>query len=125
VHEVVFGHEGARLATVRDGRWKLHVLPARDRRDPATGGRWVDPRGPDGVTILAPYEQAQPSEYPGRRGGDATGAMSLFDLRDDPGELRDVAAEHPDVVARLKAHYDRVVREFPAGSPDRSASATP
>jgi hypothetical protein len=77
------------------------------------------------VTILAPYEQAQPSEYPGRRGGHVTGAMSLFDLRDGPGERRDVAAEHRDVVARLKAHYDRVVREFPAGSPDRSAPATP
>jgi arylsulfatase A-like enzyme len=125
VHDVVFGHQGAGLATVRDGRWKLHVLPAHDRRDLPSGGRWVDPRGPDGVTILAPYEQAQPSDYPGQRAGDATGAMSLFDLRDDPGERRDVAAEHPDIVARLKAHYDRVVGEFPAGSPARSAQAMP
>ena len=39
-HEVIFGHQGARLATVRDARWKLHVLPARDRASPrrrATG----------------------------------------------------------------------------------------
>ena len=117
VHDVIFGHAGARLATACDGRWKLHALPARDRRDPTTGGRWIDPRGPDGVTILAPYEQAQPSEYPGRRDGDPTGAMSLFDLRDDPGEQRNVAAEHPDIVARLRAEYDRAVRETPAGSP--------
>ena len=27
-HEAVFGHRGSRLATVRDARWKLHVLPA-------------------------------------------------------------------------------------------------
>ena len=44
VHEVVFGLQGPRLATVRDARWKLHVLPAPDRRDLAPGQRWVDPR---------------------------------------------------------------------------------
>ena len=33
------------------------------------------------MTILAPYEQSQPTEYPGLRTGDETKAMSLFDLR--------------------------------------------
>ncbi len=113
-HEFVFGHQGARLATVRDARWKLHVLPARDRREPPTGERWIDPRGPDGVTILAPYEQSQPTDYPGLRTGDETKAMSLFDLTEDPGEQRDVADAHPDVVARLKAYYDEVSKEVPA-----------
>jgi arylsulfatase A-like enzyme len=42
-HEVDFGNQGERLATVRDGRWKLHVLPARAPRDLPSGGRWVDP----------------------------------------------------------------------------------
>ena len=32
VHDVVFGQQGPRLATVRDDRWKLHVLPAGDTR---------------------------------------------------------------------------------------------
>jgi hypothetical protein len=36
----------------------------------ATGGRWLDARAPDGVTILAPYEQCGPGEYPGLRTGD-------------------------------------------------------
>lgn len=121
VHEVIVGHQGPRVATVRDARWKLHVLPARDFRVNPSGGHWVDPRGPDGVTILAPYEQAQPSQYPGGRDGDATGAMSLFDLRDDPGERRNVAAEHPDVVQRLKTEYDRVLRDGPNGSNGRPA----
>src|SRR5262249_34177879 len=31
VHDVVFGHQGGRLATVRDDRWKLHVLPSVNR----------------------------------------------------------------------------------------------
>ena len=109
---------------MRDGRWKLHVLPARDRARATPGERWVDPRGPDGVTILAPYEQSQPTEYPGLRDRRRDRRDEPFDLRDDPAEQHDVAAEHPDVVARLKAHYDRVVREFPAGSPDRLAPAT-
>lgn len=114
VHEVVFGQQGAPIMTVRDGRWKLHIQPSRDRLVGVPGERWVDPRGPDGVTILAPYEQAQPSEYPGVRTGDETRAMSLFDLENDPAEQHDVAAQHRDVVARLKAHHDRLVAEFPA-----------
>ena len=111
-HDVIFGHAGPKLATVRDGRWKLHVLPPRDRRDDPASGRWIDPRAPDGVTILAPFEQSQPDEYPGLRTGDETRSMSLFDLGDDPGEQHDVAAKHPDVVARLKARYDQVIKEI-------------
>jgi arylsulfatase A-like enzyme len=110
-HEVIFGHQGPRLATVRDGRWKLHMLPSRERRLDRPGERWVDPRGPDGVTILAPYEQNQPTDYPGLRTGDEAKAMALFDLADDPGEQHDVAAKHPEVVARLKARFDRMVQE--------------
>ena len=68
------------------------------------------------MTILAPYEQAQPDDYPGLRTGDETKAMRLFDLANDPGEQRDVAAEHPDVVARLKARYDETLKEVPASA---------
>jgi arylsulfatase A-like enzyme len=116
-HDVVFGHAGPRLATVRDGRWKLHVLPARSPQFAAAGERWIDPRGPDGVTILAPSEQYQPSDHPGLQTGDPTPAMSLFDLEADPGEQHEVASRHPDVVARLRARYDAVVAEFPAAGP--------
>ena len=113
VHDVVFGHQGMQVATVRDARWKLHVLPARNTRVGTPGERWVDPRGPDGVTIIAPYEQAQPSDYPGVTTGDETRAMTLFDLAADPAEQHDVAAAHPDVVARLKERYDGALKEFP------------
>lgn len=116
-HEFIFGLQGPRLATVRDSRWKLHVLPSRDRKDGKPGERWVDPRGPDGVTILAPYEQAQPTEYPGLRTGDITKEMSLFDLANDPGEQKDVSAQNPDVVARLKDAYEQAVKEMTAGNP--------
>lgn len=114
-HKVIFGHQAARLATVRDSRWKLHVLAANERRDATrTGERWVDPRAPDGVTLLAPYEQYQPTDYPGIRTGDEPQAMALFDLIADPSEQLNVAASHPDVVKRLKAQYDEAAKELPA-----------
>jgi len=116
-HPIVFGHQGPELATVRESRWKLHLLPPQEPRLTRPGEPWRDPRRPDGVTILAPYEQPQPTAYPGLRTGDQSGAMSLFDLENDPGEQHDVAAQHGDIVARLKAQYDQVVRDFPAVAP--------
>jgi arylsulfatase A-like enzyme len=114
-HQVILGAQGAKLATVRDERWKLHVLPPRDGflALDKPGERWIDPRGPDGVTILAPYEQFQPTDHPGLRTGDVPKAMQLFDLQADPGEQRDVAAMHSDVVTRLKALFDTINRDVP------------
>ena len=37
----------------------------------------------------------------------------LFDTREDPGEERDVAAEHPDVVARLQGELWAWMRRDP------------
>jgi arylsulfatase A-like enzyme len=109
-HAAVLGQQGARLATVRDERWKLHVLAPHDNlaRLNKPGQPWIDPRGPDGVTILAPYEQYPPSAHPGLISGEPARPMQLFDLQNDPGEQTDVATEHPDVVARLKALYDEM-----------------
>jgi uncharacterized sulfatase len=117
VHDAVFGQSGPLLCTVRDDRWKLHVLAGRDIRLAPPGERWIDPRAPDGVTILAPYEQHQTTDHPGVTTGDATPAMSLFDLEADPAEQHNVAAAHADVAARLKERYDQVVKEFPVSAP--------
>lgn len=115
-HEAIFTMSGAALATIRSGQWKLHV------RQPALGppymdetvaGGWVDPRGPDGVTLLAQFEQSNPSHYPGLRGGDAAVPGMLFDLANDPGEQKNVAAQNPDVVTRLQAMFDKLNAEVP------------
>ncbi len=118
-HEAIFGHKQSQLAVVRDARWKLHILA------PSIGLatvhkpniKYIDPRGPDGVTILAPYEQSEPSEHPGVQTGEPPMAMQLFDLQVDPSEQMDVAEINPDVVTRLKAAYDRMNREVPPDKP--------
>jgi uncharacterized sulfatase len=119
-HEAIFGQDGPNLACVRDARWKLHVLAPKDRflAFDKPGQRWMDPRAPDGVTILAPFEQYQPSDHPGLRTGVAAKPMQLFDLQNDPGEQRDVAAQHPDVVARLKKLYDAMNQQVPENLPN-------
>lgn len=107
----LLGAQNQNLATIRDDRWKLHVIQPRDPflQRTESGQPWVDPRAPDGTTILAPANQYQPQDYPGLRGGVAPAAMQLFDLKADPGEQRDVAAEHPEIVSKLKAAHDAMV----------------
>jgi uncharacterized sulfatase len=108
-HDAILGHAGPRLATIRDARWKLHVLaPAGGFKSLPPDEKWIDPRGPDGVTILAPYEQAHPSQYPGLQTGDTAKPLMLFDLQADPGEQHDVATQHPEIVERLKQLYDKL-----------------
>ena len=89
----------------RNGSCTCCARPIIARTRPADG--WVDARAPDGVTILAPFEQPQPDEYPGVRTGAAPQATSLFDLETDPAEQHDVAAQNAEVVARLKRDSTR------------------
>ncbi|MEQ1749065.1 MAG: sulfatase [Prosthecobacter sp.] len=113
-HEIIYGQQGTHLVTVRDARWKLHVLASRSMAlKPGTDGRWLDPRLPDGVTILAPIEQYNIDAHPGLTTGAAPAKMQLFDLKNDPGEQQDVAAAHPVEVARLKALFDVMNKDVP------------
>ncbi|MBK8093464.1 MAG: sulfatase [Verrucomicrobiaceae bacterium] len=114
-HEFIFGHQGPKLHTIRDARWKLHVLPAREMLlKPRPDGRWLDPRAPDGVTILAPYEQYNLDSHPGVTTGVKPAAMQLFDLQNDPTEQSDLANQHPDEVKRLKVAYDAMNKDVPS-----------
>jgi uncharacterized sulfatase len=114
-HRAILGQLGSNLATIRDARWKLHVLPAQDPRAKLReqGDSWVDFRAPDGVTILAPFEQYKPRDHPGLTTGDAPVAMQLFDLQADPGEQHDVAAANPEIVRRLRQRYDELAKDAP------------
>lgn len=125
-HEAIYGMRGTTLATIRSGKWKLHVinpgsstminLPIEQARER------ISRRAPDGVTIIAPFEQPDPSEYPGvAPSGEEPKPMMLFDLDADPGEQRDLSSSHPDIVKRLKGLFDETlaqVPEFPAPPTD-------
>jgi uncharacterized sulfatase len=123
-HDAIFGMQGGSLATIRSGPWKLHVKspgPARFiNLSPEELENWIDPRGPDGVALLAPYEQAKPSRHPGLTEGVNPKPMMLFNLKTDPGEQRDVAKQNPDVVKRLKAMFDDINRDVPEFPPVES-----
>ncbi len=119
-HEGLLSMSGDRVMTVRAGNWKLHVhQPPRWPDSIIENQDWVDPRGPDGVTILAPREQYGPRDYPGATGGDPPGDMMLCDLRTDPAEHDNVADKHPEVVKRLKRLFDRLAEQATPASPTR------
>jgi len=122
-HEGIVTWNGSALAAIRSGKWKLHVKsPGPPRMGTGQSEKevaeWIDPRGPDGLTIIAPWEQARPSQYPGVLTGDGPKEMMLFDVEGDPAEQHDVAAAHPDVVAKLRAMFDGYDRQVPAAMRD-------
>ena len=113
-HQAVFAMAGQTLRMVRTRRWKLHV------RQPTPGFRclddasdWKDRRAPDGITIIAQFEQANPSQCPGIRTGPPPKPMMLFDMRADISEQVDVADKYPDVVERLAAIFRRTDADVP------------
>lgn len=92
------------LQAVRQGRWKLHLPhaylalagpPGRDGK-PANFGR-INPGTTGAITNSGLSGIASRHGYRFEQIG-----VALFDLAADPGEQRDVAAAHPEVVARLQ-----------------------
>ncbi|MCF7849747.1 MAG: sulfatase [Kiritimatiellales bacterium] len=110
----IFVWNGTSLLAVRKGKWKFHWTAPRARPRGSQDETWIDERGPDGITIIAPFEQHQPWEYPSPADTPATAPskpMQLFDLETDPGEQVDVTADHPEVVAQLKKIAHAAVKE--------------
>ncbi len=52
---------------------------------------------------------------------DTTGRALLYDLSTDPGELTDVARQHPAEVARLRLRLEDLRRAWSEGAPDGAA----
>jgi arylsulfatase A-like enzyme len=72
------------LEAIRSGNWKLHF--------PHPYRSLAGPPGNDGQP--GPYKQARTE-------------LALYDLAADVGETKNVAAEHPDIVARLSAQAEK------------------
>jgi arylsulfatase A len=78
-HEALFFYWGRDLHAIRAGKWKLHFPHDYPQPSPAGG-------------------KAKPGKYRQLKIG-----LELFDLEVDPSETTNVAAEHPDIVARIES----------------------
>ena len=99
-HEVFYYYWGRDLQAVRSGPWKLHLPHTYPKPDPP---------GADG----------KPGRYTQMRIGPA-----LFHLDKDPGETRDVAAQHPEVVRRLEALAEQTRADLGDAATGREGSGT-
>ncbi|MFM7056175.1 MAG: sulfatase [Planctomycetota bacterium] len=89
-HEALYFYWGPELQAVRSEQWKLHFPHAYRTLDGKRGGQ-------DGMP--ARYDNARIE-------------LSLFDLASDPGESRNVAADHPEVVQRLQNLAEKAREEL-------------
>lgn len=88
VHDALFWRMGPNHA-IREGRWKLIVVNKSDTVQ----------------DLDKVYGQPVPDGVPATVGPLGQWVL-LYDLDADPGETRDLAAQHPEVVKRLSARFD-------------------
>ena len=110
-HKPVFTMRDTQIKTIRDGRWKLFVVRP-DFYKSVDLNTWKDPRAPDGTTIIAPFEQATPADYPGIKPEVMPGEMLLFDLENDPAESTDLSLKYPEVVKELTGKYEEFLKSL-------------
>ena len=87
-HELLYYYNGTNLQAVREGNWKLH-LPRTAKDQPFWNKK--PNRGRVFVTLDKP---------------------ALFDLENDLGEKNNVAAENPEILARLQKHAESARAEL-------------
>ena len=90
--------EEADVLAIRDIRWKLVVRSQRPGTQPAKGDGMPPTSGP----ALTNYRRAHTLHEPWTSALPAA-PIELYDLANDPGETRNVAEEHSDIVERLRS----------------------
>ncbi len=100
-HSAIFTMKGDRIRTIRKDDWKLFLEPP-DFYQAVDLANWSDWRGPDGTTIIAPFEQANPSQYPGIKPEAMEGERFLFNLQEDISELVNVSENNQDIIDELE-----------------------
>jgi arylsulfatase len=100
-HQALFFYAGSELHAVRSGPWKLHFPHPyiTTRGEPGKGGKPSEWGKYESKSITQSGIDGIASRHGGRV---VTIGLSLFDLRTDPGETRNLAAEHPEIVSRLR-----------------------
>jgi arylsulfatase A-like enzyme len=107
----IFTMRESQIKTIRDGRWKLFVVTPDFYKSPNLEN-WKDPRGPDGITIFAPYEQFTPADYPGIKPEKMEGELLLFDLENDRTESIDLSAKYPEIKSEMIKKYENFLKSI-------------
>lgn len=101
-HEALFVYSGTELHAVISGQWKLHfphpyltvaAEPGRDGKPSNWANLKPDSITQSGVEGIASRHGYRVEKLP----------LSLYNLSGDLGEQKNVAEQHPDIVARLSA----------------------
>ena len=115
-HESLLLVQSPVRAAVRAGDWKLLRL---------TGTTTDDGAGDAGETTTAPARNAGQGKGKAKnqaknqaKAGNAENALQLYNLRQDPGETKNLAAEEPGKVAELQTLLDGWLKDaVPSGVP--------
>ncbi|NDP26794.1 MAG: sulfatase [Flavobacterium sp.] len=110
-HGPIFSMKGTTIRTIRDGKWKLFVQKPEYYKE-IDLKQWTDKRTPDGTTILAPFQQATPANYPGVKPEKMEGEMLLFDLEKDPSESTNLTNKYPEIMKDLLKKYEQFTATF-------------
>ncbi len=103
-HGAIFTMRNDEIRTVRKGDWKLFLKKPKFYT-PVDLTTWSDWRAPDGTSIIAPFEQADPSMYPGVKPEKMKGEKFLFNLGEDISEMVNRSETHPDILAELEKEH--------------------
>lgn len=101
-HQAIVFYSGEELHAIRSGNWKLHFPHPylTTAGAPGKGGKPSNWGQGTPLSIKDSSVQAIASRH-GQKVAQLP--LSLYDLNIDPGETNNLADQHPDVVARLKA----------------------
>jgi arylsulfatase A-like enzyme len=111
LHEALVFYGGSELQAVRSGDWKLHFAhsyitvdgpPGRDGKPSRFGEMKPKSITQSGIEGIASRHGYRVEKTP----------LALFNLQDDPGETRDVAKEHPEIVERLQKLAEPMRKEL-------------
>lgn len=106
-HEAFYYYGGEELQAVRSGKWKLH-FPHPYLEVAAEPGRDGKPSNFANIKPLSPTQSGLEG-IASRHGYKVMNlSLSLYDLESDPGESKDVAAQHPAEVKRLEALAEKM-----------------
>ncbi len=112
-HQPIFTMRGNQVMAVRNGDWKLFLQKPKYYKGEDKKYRigW-EARKPDGTTIIAPPEQPTPDLYPGIKPLDFETFPLLFNIREDPSEMTNLADKHPEKVKELQTVYSDFLRSL-------------